>query len=366
MSNTNISDELLVRLFQRHFPDAASAVLRLENHLAAIPLLFDFKTKLREVKFIPQPALPNGMPSFIYYFVPNSGWGSDQKVSANLLDTNFVKACDGVGLNLGCPVRLLRALDALAQLDLDDQKEIEDSLANSTQHLATIEELLWTTVWKSPSDIRRGGTIPGAKGNVDWTFKSCNFPFYLEAKFRPSDWPRLSDQGTFVPMSGSFLGKVANKFPNSHHEPELYLAGITTFENLTEDIFHQIGQELEANPQIDGVIFRSLIQMTHVLSLNVSLRNKIIRSLITPSTKDYPTNYAVLVDIKRRNERVSEQMKKSQKIPRHKTSRLFCWGIQPQLDAPVTMPILDAYRLNIISRGTDGEPCFEVIPKYIV
>lgn len=191
MSNICVSDELLVRLFQRHFVDPASALIRLEKHLAAIRLPFDLKAKLRELTYPPQPMLPNGFQSSIYYYVPNSGWGSGKKSSTNPLDINFVYSGDGIGLNLGCPVRLLRALDTLAALSPKDQIELKDSLANPTQHLATVEELLWITVWKSPSDLRRGGAIPGAKGNVDWALKACGFPLYLEAKFRPSDSARF-------------------------------------------------------------------------------------------------------------------------------------------------------------------------------
>ena len=225
MLATCITDEMLVRLFQRHFADHVAALLRLERHLASIPLSFNLKTQLRELPYPPTPGHPNGVPSLIYYFLPDSGWGSDKQVPANPLDPNFVKATDGIGLNLGCPVRLLRALDVLAQLRPEDQKEIKDSLLNPTQHLATIEELLWPTVWKSPSELRRGGTIPRARGNVDWALKSGGFPLYIEAKFRPSGWPGLSDQGTFTPIVGSFLDKAEHKFPNPPHEAALVLGG---------------------------------------------------------------------------------------------------------------------------------------------
>jgi hypothetical protein len=215
MFSTFIADEVLIRLFQRHFADTVAALLRLDRHLASIPLSFNLKTQLREMVYSPMQGLPNGLPSFIYYFLPDSGWGSDNQAPANPLDAAFVKTTDGISLNLGCPVRLLRALDVLTQLRPNEQNEIKASLLNPTQHFAAIEELLWTTVWKSPSDLRRGGTIPKAKGDVDWALKSCGFPLYLEAKFRPSDWPRLSDQGTFTPIMGSFLGKAAHKFPTA-------------------------------------------------------------------------------------------------------------------------------------------------------
>src|ERR1035441_6009321 len=100
MLATCITDEVLIRLFQRHFPDPVSALLRLEKHLASIPLSFNLKAQLRELSFPPQPGLANGVPSFIYYFLPHSGWGSDKQVPTNPLDANFVKGTDGISLNL--------------------------------------------------------------------------------------------------------------------------------------------------------------------------------------------------------------------------------------------------------------------------
>ena len=63
-----------------------------------------------------------------------------------------------------------------------DQKPVVDALRNATQHLATVEELLWATVWKSPTTIQRGGIMPGAKGDVDWGIKVRQVQIHLEAK----------------------------------------------------------------------------------------------------------------------------------------------------------------------------------------
>ena len=116
----SMSDEMLVRLFQRHFKDPVAAVRRLDAHLESVRLPFDFYAQLRELLYPPQPGLPNGMPSCTYYFVPNSRRGTDQPTNEDPLHPSFVNACDGIGLNLGCPVRLLRALDALEQWPTDE------------------------------------------------------------------------------------------------------------------------------------------------------------------------------------------------------------------------------------------------------
>ena len=281
---------------------------------------------------------------------------------ADPLAPDFVTVTDGVSLNLGCPVRLLRALDILASIQPNDRKEIKEGLLNPYQHFATIEELLWTSVWKSPSDLSRGGTLPGAKGNVDWRLKSQGFPLFLEAKFRPSDWPRLTDKGTFEPMTGSFLGKALHKFPDPPHEAALYVVGITTYDNLTEAVKNQIGQELEKLPQIHCVIFRALTHMTHVLSIYLDIRDRIFSLLATPKAREYPTNYAVLSHIQQRDKRVAERQKvgKSKKA----NSPVYCWGVRPDIDEPIPM-LEDQYRMNVVSRGSDGEPKFEAVPKFL-
>jgi hypothetical protein len=181
-----MSDELLIRLFRRHFADPMAALRRLDAHLTSVELPFELKAQLRELSYPPQPGLPNGLPSFIYYFVPNSRHGTDQPIQEDPLHPSFVSACDGVGLNLGCPVRLLRALDILAQLSLGDQQSPRAGLRTAPEHLSTIEELLWLTGWKSPSSLRRGGQFAGIKGDVDWAMQANGFPIFVEAKFRRS------------------------------------------------------------------------------------------------------------------------------------------------------------------------------------
>lgn len=364
-STTAEGDEVLLRLFGRHYDDAVAALLRLDKRLADISLPFDLRAQLREMSYPPQPKLPKGLPSFIYYYVPNSGWGSQNPFPADPLDKSFVYCSDGIGLNLGCPVRLLRALDALARLPSSDQKEVKEGLASSTKHLATVEELLWLDGWKSPSELRRGPKLPGARGHVDWALKVAGHPVYLEAKFRPSDWPRNTDQGTFIPIGGSFLGKAAHKFPSRPSDAALHLVGITGFENISREIVHLIGRELEANPQIHGAIFRSFAQMTHVLSIEPGIWAEVAGFLATAVARDFPTNYFIPFHIEERERRLAQRAETTLKRPVKLTSRVLCNGKLPRFDAPIVFPETGAYRLNIVSRGSNGEPHFKPIPKEI-
>jgi hypothetical protein len=302
------------------------------------------------------------MPSFIYYFVPNSRRGTDQPTPENPLHPSFVNACDGVGLNLGCPVRLLRALDALAQLSPVDQQSPRAGLRTASEHLSTVEELLWLTGWKSPSSLRRGGQFARINGDVDWALQANGFPIFVEAKFRRSDWPRLSDGSTFSRMGEGFLSRAAHKFPDPPQVAALHVVGVTTFDNIDEDIMHGIGHELEASPQIHAVVIRSLLQMTHIISLSVEVRDNVLGLLNVPLILDYPANLGVLYHREQRDKRIASRPQRAEVTP----SKAVCWSLQPQGVVPFPMPEPGIYRLNIPSRGSDGEPHFQIVPRYLV
>lgn len=355
-----MNDELPIRLFQRHFTDPAAAVRRLDAHLESVGLPFDFHAQLRELPHPPQPGLPNGMPSLIYYFVPDSRRGTDQPTEEGPLHPSFINSCDGIGLNLGCPVRLLRALDALALLPADAQRQPRDGLRNAREHLSTVEELLWLTGLKSPSSHRRGGRFTGMSGDVDWKLQAGDYPIYVEAKFRRSDWPRLSDGKAFSRLGNGFLSRAGHKFPNPPKVAALHLVGITTFDSIDEDIMHVIGHELEATPQIHAVVIRSLLQMTHVISMSVEIRDRVLGLLDVPTISDFPLNYAVFFDRQRRDGRIAQRGDLDSPVP---TSKAVCWSLNPRGILPFAAPDRSLYRMSIPSRGANSEPHFQVIPK---
>lgn len=363
MLENSVNDELLIRLFQRHHPDPVAALRRLNAHLSSVELPFELKSQLREIIYPAQPSLPNGLPSFIYYFVPKSRRGTDQPTRENPLHLSFVNAADGIGLNLGCPVRLLRALDALAQLQSDDQQQPRDGLLNAPEHLGAVEELLWLTGWKSPSSLQRGGQFLGLNGDVDWALQASGFPIFVEAKFRRSDWPRLSDGETFTRLGEGFLSSAAHKFPDPPQTVALHIVGITTFDNIDEDIMHGIGRELEATPQIHAVVIRSLLGMTHVISLSLEIRDRVIGLLTIPVISDFPVNHGVIYHREQRDKRVTSHVSQPSSA---KTSKAVCWSLQPQGVVPFPIPESGIYRLDIPSRGPNDEPHFKIIPKYLM
>jgi hypothetical protein len=226
-----------------------------------------------------------------------------------------------------------------------------------------VEELLWLTGWKSPSSLRRGGQFAGISGDVDWALQAGAYPIYVEAKFRRSDWPRLSDGKTFSRMGEGFLSSAAHKFPDPPQVAALHIVGITTFDNIDEDIMHGIGHELEATPQIHAVVVRSLLGMTHVISLGVKIRDLVLGMLATPVITDFPVNHGVMCHGAQRDARVAERVPKIGEQP---LSKAVCWSIQPSGKLPFPMPPPDIYRLDIPSRGADGEPHFQIVPKYLM
>lgn len=357
--------DLLVRLLCPHYDDAVAAFQRLERNLANVELPFDdLYAQFRELEFPAQPCLPNGMPSFIYYFVPNSGWGSHNAPPIDPLDSTFVGTGDGIGMNFGCPVRLARALDALNGLKPEDQEEVKKELKAPNKHLAIVEELLWLNGWKARSDAQRGGRLVGGS-NVDWFLTTHDFPLYLESKFRPSDWARLSDQGTFQSVDGGLLKNAAKKFPIIPKDGALHIVGITGPASLTEEFVHDFGRELETYPQIHGIIYRAMTQMTHVISLHAGVVERLLHVIAQPSIRDFPTNYIVNWHIKQRNERVKQREALPPRPKANAVSKAICSSIQPRFDARVVVAPEGAYNANIKSRRDDGEPTFIAIPKEI-
>lgn len=357
------ASELLIRLFSRHFDDPVSAVLHFEERVKDLGLKFDILSRIREIPFPSQPSVPNGLPSFIYYYVPDSGRGTNIGVTSDPLAREFTNTGDGIGLNMGCPVRLARALDALSWLPEKEQKETLGDLRSATKHLATIEELLWIRGWKNAQHLQRGGSVCGSKKQVDWYFKASDCPMYLEAKFRPSDWAYFSEQGTYEPTQGSLLGRAGKQFPVERCDDALRVVCVTTPATLREKQVHDYGRELEGLPQIDAVVFRSMTQMTHVMSLHLQIRDKVLGLLVTPSIREFPVNYFVIWNTKERDERVSKRLKQQAVSNECVKSRVYCWGLEPVIDASIPIAPEGAYRAVIESRAEDGEPTIEQIPR---
>ena len=357
---------MLARLFGRHFDDPISALRRFENLLSSVELPFDFKTQLRELIFPPQPSVPNP-PSFIYYFVPETGKGTDKVIDPKISDplhNVYLNKADGIGINLGCPVRLFRALDALEKLPKPDQKNPRECLKDPRHHLDTIEELLWLFGWKSMTGQKRGGQIQGARGDVDWAFEAAGLPVYLEVKFRWSDWMRLSDSDSYTMAGDGFLSKAIHKFPNGFLNSGLHVVGITLYGPMTHEICNRLGNELRAAPQIDVVVTRTFTQETYMISVKEEARNAIFTALTKPTNRDYPAVPGVIYGRAEKAERIKlRQMQKPTMT--ENTSNVLCWPLEMSIEQPETPDMNGLYNMSISEWKSDGEPIYQVVPRFL-
>lgn len=354
----------LQNLFVRHFSNPESATQRFSHNLQTAVLPFEVISRLRELEYCSYPTFESGMPSMIYYYVPGTGWGSHHSQPKNPLDSSFVYSGDGIGLNLGCPVRLANALELLFCLPKETQTECLAGLRNQPTHLPTIEELLWPTLWLGKSELSRGGDLAGNGSDVDWFFVASGIPVYLEAKFRPSDWPRLSDMGTHQPMKAFFLGKAAHKFPQPRGPLTMHAVAVTGFGEPTSDLLTMCEDELMANPNVHVVLYRSMLGSVHVISLDRTRARSLAAIIKTPTLEEYPPHYEVLWHRQSQKERVQQRLQRPRK-PRVPSSKLHVIAVEPPPSPPLFYGPPPDYACDITERKPDGEPIFRVIPRYI-
>ena len=126
-------------------------------------------------------------------------------------------------------------------------------LRDPKHHLGAIEELLWMTGWRANS-VHRGSQLPGMPGDVDWRVETDGRTIHLEAKFRYSDWPRFIDHEIFLKAGDGFLSRATHKFPADAAPGSLHVVGITTYDEISDDLAHVVGNELAAAPQIHAVV----------------------------------------------------------------------------------------------------------------
>jgi len=130
---------------------------------------------------------------------------------------------------------------------------------------------------------------------------------------------------------------------------------------LNERFVHDFGLELEMYPQIDGLIYRSMSQWVHVISLYPGIVEGLLQTLDQPSIREFPSNYVVNCHIGQRNERVNQRNART--LEESPVSKAICRGIKPKYDAQVVEIPEDAYRAYIDNRGSDDEPKFRVVPR---
>jgi hypothetical protein len=351
--------DLLFKLFTRHSLYPSPDVLRLRRYLELVRLPFDFEAQLREVPFPPQPGLPKGLESWIYYFVPHTKFGTDK----NHPDSrSFLNAVDGMGLNLGCPVRLLRALDAVNLLQPDDQLEIQSKLGNAKLHLNAVEEILWLTGWKRSRNHRRGGRLEGARGDVDWALECGRNLLLLEAKFRSSSWTGVVDSQVDQNLGHSIQVNSGHKFPSASPSNAIHVVGITVFCDLDKIEAYGIGKALFDKPEIHAVVIRTMAQMSHVIAINSAYCDMVANLLEVPRYSSFPHSQAIVFNIEAQLKREENRLPKNAE---NLISSIAYRAIKPNGLSRKSRPWKGAYRFNIVSRGIDDEPIYQVVPQFL-
>lgn len=346
---------VLAELFERHFRNWRAALDDFRLKLRAADLDFSLEENVLELPTPEQPGFP-AFPSAIYYFVPGSGFGSIKK------EQGHPNTSDGVGLNMGCPVRLARALDVLFSLSVEDRRETLLQIKSRENHFAAVEETLWLTLWHPQSGITRGGTLLPLKDqekpkDIDWFFFSDGMPIYLEAKFRKVDWMRLSDQ-EHGKLSPKFFKDIGSKFPS---EPSVFrccVAAITGFAEPDDSFFARCEKKLLSTPGLNAILFKSLLGPVAVCSLDPATVLALAVRIRGPSHGEYPLYYRVQFN------RVVQEKRISGKCPANLPEKGLLFYTYVPGPIPTFRPKYPM-RGKIPQWSATGMPKFEVIPPFI-
>jgi hypothetical protein len=363
---------LLENLFNRQYPiDGAAKLNRFRTLLGEAKLEIDVESSMTEHNVPPTPDFPYGLPSFIYYYVYGTQFGSVKKIPAGAGESAHAFSSDGIGLNMGCPIRFFRALEVLFSLKPEDQKEPLAHIRARKNHFSCVEELLWLTLWKQQTEVGRGGPLltrsDGTNpSDVDWFFISIGTPIYLEVKFRQTDWMRKSDCGGAV-LSENFFGAIGHKFPSQKSALQKCLAAITGYvEPITDNpdadsnFLVMCERKLLSTPGLDAILYRTLLGPIYIFSLDKSLVSQIAALIRYPEITEYPINYPVVFNLALRNQRAAQE----KRVPNIKPSRI-CFAIVPDNEpSPISTPKYP-YRCDIPKRGRKGEPSFQDIPPFL-
>ena len=365
------SMELLGKLFERHYANSAAALKRFRNNLAAAKLSFDVEANVREQLFLTQAGFPRGMPSFIYYYIHGTHFGSAKGLPSGPRDPAHTMSSDGIGLNMGCPVRLAYALDALFALPPQDRKEPFSQLRARKNHFACVEELLWMTLWKQPTEMSRGGELikrnDGQKSkDVDWFFFSAGTPIYLEVKYRPTDWLRITDQGRHA-INDQFFGDIGRKFPQERSVLRMCVGAvtgiaepITDFSDPDNSFFALCERKLLLTPGLSAILYRSLLGPIYVCSLEPAVVAKLGSCIRFPEAGAYPLSYPIVF-----NRRLREQRLGNENQEKARERCLVIFAIVPtNRPTPAFKPEFP-YRFRIAKRTARGEPEYEYVPPFL-
>lgn len=355
--------QLLVELFVAHYGDGGKLLDQFLSRLKVVKLPFDLLEQLWRHDYPNYPTFECGLPATYYYYVPNSGWGSDRPFPSDPLRADFVYSTDGIGLNFGCPLKLKRAIEILFSLPEEDQVECKRNLALSNKHLSAVEELLWLDLWQRSCRLSR------SEGQLnkthDWIVFFDGFTLRIECKFRPFDWARLVDGPAFAP-AGDFLSRKASKqLPNPPETGSINVVGLTGIAPIDDSFRRICAAELVAYPNVQVLIYRTLAGETTVLSLAQDLTQLIDKLIVLQQADLFQPAYSIWHDRKekqRRDDARGAEARDSTAEITANLSEVRVASLPPR--KRYLLPQLP-YHATLERRLDSGEPIFTSVVPYL-
>ena len=320
---------------------------------------FDLLAETRKHEYPGYPGYEQGLPTVYYYFVPGSGWGSESAPPPDPLNPTFVRSMDGFGLNFGCPLRFARALELLEQLPSGQQSDCRRGLASSTQHLATVEELLWLDAWKEPSITSR--ILETTRKTYDWSIRFDNVTLRLECKFRPSDWPRLIDGPAHLPMVGALTGKAREQLGGAG-PGELNVLAVTAVAPVSDAFRDFCRGELERAPNIDALVYRRFVGEATVFALDAQVSLIVAQRIPPQPAQPFQPFYFMFTNRAEAARRQSQRQARNQTVPAVSRAKLNEVEIPSLPPRRVFQEPPLPYRCELRQRLPGGEPVFMHIP----
>ncbi len=323
---------------------------------------FDLLAQTRKHEYPGYHGYEQGLPTLYYYFVPESGWGSESAPPSDPLDPAFVRSMDGFGLNFGCPLRLARALELLEQLPPEQQTDCRRGLASSTQHLATVEELIWLDTWREPSTTER--ILETTRKTYDWAIGFDDVTLRLECKFRPSDWPRLIDGSAHLPMVGALTGKAREQL-GAAGAGELNVLAVTAVAPVSDAFRDFCRDELERARNIDALVYRRFVGETAVFALDAQVSSTIAQRIPPQPAQPFQPFYFMFTNRAEAARRQSQRQSESHTVSAVSEVKLHEIEIPSLPPRQVFQEPPLPYRCELRQRLPSGEPMFAHVPPYL-
>jgi len=171
----------------------------------------------------------------------------------------FRNAAVGYGLNWGDLVTLSKVVQfGRQQWGEHWLRPFRERMKHFQNHLSTVEELWWLSLWKSPLHVQRECAfyVPSWR-SVDWQFETQGIVINLEIKYHPHDWLRFVDPVAYINLLDSYFRTLAGKFP-ARVSGQINLVAMTLLGSLGARLRHRAVCFLASHPTVDGFLFWSI------------------------------------------------------------------------------------------------------------